>query len=482
MKKAKSKTYTKYRTLHLPKEMVDLLFITSHITPLESHPNSIEIGLSIINDILSKSNINKKNEDYTSHVIPMYSKYLQLKYGNDYSNYINWIVNNGVIWNDLPYEGYSSHYYLHSIKDYNYLKLNKLKLTDKKIEDIIDTYCLQSNTQITPLAYDIKGISDVQKNRIYINWYMIKIPINSKNKRYLTKDYEKDSVFINNAPKHIKIMGSHYRKQLDIDDIGATEHTNNMFVNEMSLATDIDGEKKAYKRYSSRISSIRAIKNGRLNKTLRFNRNTTNRRLDTNLTNMASDLRPYIIGYQNMAYLDLSNSQPVLFNKILHTYRKNASSKVLEELDRYLEITTSGNWYEELIRVYDIKYGPDENLTFDEARKFSKKIWMVLAYSKNKHIPNLKKVFALKYPFISSIIKLIKKNNYEQFAISLQLIESDVFIDKICKQLVEEGIIPYTMHDGLLVPKEATDRTKEVMMHHLEKIIGALPKIKVESN
>ena len=204
MKKAKSKTYTKYRTFHLPKEMVDLLFITSHITPLESYPNSIEIGLTVINDILSKSNIFNKDEDFTSHVIPMYSKYLQLKYGNDYSTYINWLVNNSVIWNDLPYEGYSSHYYLHSIESCNKLRLNKLKLSEGKIEDIIIGYCLQSNTQITPVTHDIKGINDVQKNRIYTNWYKIKIPINTKNKRYLTKDYEKDSVFINNAPKHIK--------------------------------------------------------------------------------------------------------------------------------------------------------------------------------------------------------------------------------------------------------------------------------------
>lgn len=480
MKKAKSKTYCKYRTLYLPKEMVDLLFITSHITPLESNPNSIEIGLSVINDILSKSNIYNKDEDFTSHVIPMYSKYLQLKYGNDYSSYINWLVNNSIIWNDLPYEGYSSHYYLHSISTYNNLIVSKLKLSDKKLEDIIYTYCLQNNTNITPVSFDIKGIDKIQKNRIYTNWYKIKIPITTKNKRYLTKDYEQDSVFINNAPKHIKLMGAHYRKHIDIDDYGAIEHTNLRLEHELSLTTNIDEENKAYKRYSSRIASITAIKNGRLNKTLRFNRNTTNRRLDTNLTNMASDLRPYLIGFKSMAYLDLSNSQPVLFNKILQTYRKNASSKVLMELDRYLEVTTSGKWYEELIRVYDVKYGPDENLNFDEARNVCKNVWMLLAYSQNNELRNLKKVFAKEYPFISSVINEIKKNNYKQFAISLQLIESDVFIDKICKQLVSEDIIPYTMHDGLLVPKESVDRTKEIMMHHLNETIGAYPKIKVE--
>ena len=482
MKKAKSKTYTKYRTLNLPKEMVDLLLITSHTTPLDSHPNSIEIGLSIINDILSKSNMYKKNDNYPNHVIPMYSKYLQLKYGNDYSFYINWIVNNGVIWNDIPYEGYASHYYLHSIESCNNLIFSKLKLSDRKIDEIVHTYCLQSNTQITPVTYAIKGISNIQKNRMYTNWYKIKIPITSKNKRYLTKDYEKDSVFINNAPKHIKIMGGHYRKQLDIDDVGAIEHTNNRYADELSLATNIDEENKAFKRYSSRIASINAIKNGRLNKTLRFNRNDTNKRLDTNLTNMASDLRPFIIGYQSMAYLDLSNSQPVLFNKILQTYRKNASQAVLKELDRFLEVTTSGKWYEELIRVYDVKYGPDEKLNFEQARNLCKSVWMLLAYSKNNQLLNLKKVFAIKYPFISSIIKSIKKSNYEQFAISLQLIESDVFIDKICKQIVNDGIIPYTMHDGLLVPKEAMERTKEIMLENLKDIIGVYPKIKIEFN
>ena len=481
MKKAKGKTYTKYRTLHLPKGMVDLLLLTSHITPLDSYPNSIEIGLTVINDILSKSNIYKLNDDYHNHVIPMYSKYLQLKYGNDYSFYINWMVNNSVIWNDIPFEGYSSHYYLHSMDSCNKLLLSKLKLSDLNIEDIIDTYCLQNNTQITAVTYDIKGINDIQKNRIYTYWYQIRIPITTKNKRYLTKDYEKDSVFINNAPKHIKVMGGHYRKHIDIDEVGAVEHANNRYAKELSLATNIDDETKAYKRYSSRIASIKAIKNGKLNKTLRFNRNDTNKRLDTNLTNMASDLRPFITGYQSMAYLDLSNSQPVLFNKILQTYRKDASNKVLKELDRYLEVTTSGKWYEELIRVYDVKYGSNEKLTFEEARNLCKNIWMLLAYSKNNELRNLKKVFALEYPFVSSVIKTIKKTNYKQFAISLQLIESDVFINKICKQLVNEEIIPYTMHDGLLVPKEAMVRTKEIMLENLKNIIGDSPKIKIES-
>lgn len=470
MKKAKSKTYTKYRTLYLPKEMVDLLLLTSHITPLDSYPNSIEIGLTVINDILSKSNIYKQNDDYHNHVIPMYSKYLQLKYGNDYSFYINWMVNNSVIWNDIPFEGYSSHYYLHSMDSYNKLLLSKLKLSDLNIEDIIDTYCLQNNTQIIAVTYDIKGINDIQKNRIYTDWYQIRIPITTKNKRYLTKDYEKDSVFINNAPKHIKLMGGHYRKNMDIDDVGAVQHANNRYAHELSLATNIDDETKAYKRYSSRIASIKAIKNGRLNKTLRFNRNDTNKRLDTNLTNMASDLRPFIIGYQSMAYLDLVNSQPVLFNAMLKHYYKGATEGQIKELNEYRESTTHGLWYEKLIEIFKVNR--------DEA----KTIWMEIAYSKNSSFKHHKKIFKTKFPFIYSIIEKSKEANHANFSIELQKIESKVFVDKICKDLVDEGIMPYTMHDGLLVPKEAMNRTKDVMMENLMKVIGAYPKIKIEQH
>lgn len=77
-------------------------------------------------------------------------------------------------------------------------------------------------------------------------------------------------------------------------------------------------------------------------------------------------------------------------------------------------------------------------------------------------------------------LKNIKKVEHNQFAIHLQKIESKIFIDKICKALVNEEIIPYTMHDGLLVPKKHQQRTLQIMSEILEKEIGAVPKIKVE--
>jgi hypothetical protein len=467
-KTAQSTKYKKYRTLYLPKPQVDLLLVTSHLTPLHPENNTaVSIGLAVINDCLTKSNIYRENDDYPYHVIPMYSKYLQTKYGNDYKNYIQWLVNHSVIWNDKPFEGYSSHYYLHSNETCIKLLKSKLSLSDINLDELLDTYCLKNNIEITSESIDINRIQEKQKSRIYSEWYRIKLPIDKSNKRYLTKDYESDSTFINNAPKHIKLMGSHYRKNLDIDDKAAILNTSERYAFELNQASSIEEEDKAYKRYSSRITSIHSIKNGRTNKSLRFHRNTTNNRLDTNLTNMASDLRPHIIGYESMAYLDLVNSQPVLFNVLLRKYHKVASESQKRELDDYLEWTSKGKWYEKLVEIY--------NVTRDEA----KTIWMEIAYSKNSSFKHRKKVFNAKFPFISSIIQNLKRDDHANFSIELQKIESKVFIDMICKILIEEGIMPYTMHDGLLVPEEHKFRTQEVMLEQLEKVIGVRPKIKV---
>lgn len=476
-----STKYNKFRTFCLPKEMVDQLILSCYLSPLENKKESeFVIGLSIINDILSKSNQLRNLEDYPFHCIPMDSRYLQLKYGNDYKKYVHWLLINQVIWRDYYFKGRTTHYYLQSIESYTSYISFISKENEIKIEDIILTYCLLEGVEITLESLYINGDVAIQKNRMHSQWYKIKVPITKTNKRFLTRDYEEDAIKINNAPKHIRKMGSEFKKNLEIRYEDALVHSQNRYKNELLEAKTQAEEISAYKRYSSRISSINAINNGKINKSLRFRINNTNKRLDTNLTNMASDLRQFIVGYENMAYLDLRNSQPVLFNIILKSYRGGASDDVISELDRYLKTTTSGIWYEELIRVFNVKHGGEGELSFEEARNLTKKVWMLLAYSKNSHLPGLKKEFAKEYPFVFSVMESIKNKQYEQFAISLQIIESDIFINEICKELVKVGILPFTIHDGLLVPKAQGKQTLEIMSSVLKKHLGVVPLISVD--
>ena len=466
--------YKKFRSFLLPKEMVDFLFVSAHVSPLEDNKESeIIVGLAVIDDILSKSNQNRKFEDYSFHFIPMASTYLQLKYGNNYKNYFHWLIIRNIVWRDESHEGKATSYYLHSMNAYldftsRLLKENDIK-TDE-IKEIIDTYCIRDNIEITLETLTVKGILGNQKSRIYDCWCRIKVPITKTNRKFLTRDYEQDSKYINNAPKHIKKMGSHYRKNLAIDYDSAMTHTVNRYNKELTESKNSKDENSAYKRYSSRVLSINAINNGSVNKSLRFTRNTTNNRLDTNLTNMASDLKVFIIGYKKMTYLDLSNSQPVLFNIMLKNYQNTASKELQMEMELYFNVTLSGRWYEWLQNLY--------GLSRDEC----KEIWMQIAYSKNDHYAEVKKVFMKALPNIYALIEKIKEQNHAQFAIDLQIVESKIFIDEICRELVNQNIIPYTIHDGLLVPNKHQHKTLEIMSAVLEKNIGAVPNIKIENH
>jgi hypothetical protein len=242
-----------------------------------------------------------------------------------------------------------------------------------------------------------------------------------------------------------------------------------LYLKESDVADNETEINRAYNRYIARTTSINEIDNGKKNKSLRFYRNATNKRLETNLTNMASDLRPFIVGIENMTYFDLSNSQPVLFNIQLEKYKKDASPELLKEIDWYYGLTKDGQWYELLMKIFNT-----------DDREVCKKNWMKIAYSKNDSYRHLKKVFKRALPEIYKVIENIKKKNYKNFAVGLQTLESKIFITKICSKLVEVGIIPYTLHDGLLVLDEYADETLKIMESVLTECLGFTPTIKEE--
>lgn len=465
------KKYNQYKSFHLPFKIIKHFIIL--IENIESDikvdkKKLFEIGISVLDEIISKSNYNRNNDNYENFCIPLDSRYLQTKYGNNYSNYTRWLSTFNVIWKDFPYENKTSYFYLFSINNYNFFSNQNIKNYNVKYNnEYLNTYCLRNNVKIDILNTDYQLLKGIKKNRDFYTFCEVKIPITDKNKKFLISDYENDSTYINNAPNHIKKMGAFYRKNLNINKKEAVQYTVEKFENDLKKCKNNDEINLCNKKYLTRISSINAINNGKKNKTLRFSRNSTNKRVDTNLTNMASDLRPFIVGYDKMAYLDLVNSQPVLFNIVLKDYYKLANENQKLELDKYKEITSTGKWYEFLEKVYNF------------SRNEAKKTWMEIAYSQNKSYKKKKLTFANEFPYIYSIIEKIKEENHAQFAIKLQLIESNIFIDKICKLLVNKNIIPYTMHDGLLVPKINKEQTFEIMNAVFQKELGFIPVIKI---
>ena len=234
-----------------------------------------------------------------------------------------------------------------------------------------------------------------------------------------------------------------------------------------------------------------------------FHRNSTNRRLDTNFTNLKSELRRFIRGEHII--IDLKNSQPfflsILISNINKTdsilysvsfnylnifeafgikrikrvllIRQNAKKWNLANLWSYQNSVKKGTLYEDFVAAY-----PGEI-----SRKEAKKIMFKVLFSRNEIYRNYyrfvpyqkeKEVFASVYPEIAEIVEILKEKNHSQLAIYLQKLESFIFIDRIARRLVESGIVPMTVHDSVIIKAaqqtEALKIIKSVFVEYFEVI------------
>lgn len=423
-----------------------------------------------------KSNTFKSTDINGFTFVTLCSEYLRKWIGKDYKVYINYLINNGILLANNKYD------------------INKCKQYHLFIDISIKyDYCIPDNTSFKLLDTVNTNNSTDLKNRNYLSFVEVSLNPKSKISQKIIKEYKLELGRNRKYPQFLKTMSQFFRKNLKINYKEAIQYCINQ-INEETLEleskfknktiNEIELHKKhkeILNRYNQRISSINNLHFGKKNKSLKFNRNSSNKRIDTNLTYLAKDIRKFITGIENMSYLDLSNSQPVLFNIILKKYHNKADSKFKNEIKKYYLATITGNWYEELCKVFNLN--PDSN----HDRDIAKNKWMKIAYSKNKSYKTLKNKFKKHYPEINKVIEKIKtqtKNKskekpHAKFAIKLQRIESKIFIDEVCKKLVENKIIPYSIHDGVLVPKKSENFTYNIMSEILCNHLGSVPVISI---
>ena len=381
----------------------------------------------------------------------LYSGILQDKYVN-YTQYRDYLVESGII------------------------KLNKHYQVDKH-----------------SMSYEIHP--DLLSRKII----QVEISIHSNAGKYIINRRNKEIQKAKKFNENLKILRKHFN-EIKFDFEGAYT-----FIEEAKQLTDY--------QYICAMDSINRFQDD--NKKLRyFKRNKTNNRIDNNLSSLPSYLKQFINSNKNLVQLDLKNSQPVLFNSILNIiYNSNSSSlntsKLLtlcyknnnlkevcnlinkesignrkwvlllkEEMERYKYYTSNGTWYEHLAEVYNSYYDSKE---YDRLKV--KPMWMAIAYSSNwsKEYKQDKIPFEKEYPCIAKVIRLIKKKDYKQFAITLQKVESEIFIDLIAPELIRNEIIPLTVHDCVIVPEHQVNLAHTVVIGVLEEQLGFAPKLDVKA-
>ncbi len=152
----------------------------------------------------------------------------------------------------------------------------------------------------------------------------------------------------------------------------------------------------------------------------------------------------------------------------------------LEELRRFGNWVNDGKLYANLVEHFNAK-----KLTEAQA----KKVAFGLFFSQNSRInkqgrewipfKKQKELFAEVFPFVSEIIRILKIRNHKDLSVYLQRVESYIFIDCIARELVEEGIIPLTIHDSIVVETRYEQQAVEIMQRVFMQHFNALPTLKV---
>jgi len=169
-------------------------------------------------------------------------------------------------------------------------------------------------------------------------------------------------------------------------------------------------------------------------KDFKATRNTTNNRLDTNLTNLPSVYTDWICKKNDLIQIDLANSQLCFLSKMLE------DTPGLKGVDNFCSLSFSGEIYTYV-----------QNQLGLETRDDAKLLMITILFSSNYNSKG-KKEFKSLFPEVHGWLHAYKKEHgYKDISITLQKMESKLFIDKIYITLKKRGVFCLTKHDSLII-------------------------------
>jgi len=222
-------------------------------------------------------------------------------------------------------------------------------------------------------------------------------------------------------------------------------------------------------------------------------------RVHTNITNLSRELRQFLrFEGKPLINIDISNSQPFLFNILIQNYLNSKQVKTyfsyynnnitntnylnppyvvtIPDIDKYERLTSEGRFYEYLMKEGGLK---------NECRQEFKKSFfgkVFFCQSRDQYTYKEAKLFRKLFPNVYNIILHYKSEDYKQLAINLQKAEANIMINKICKRISIERpeIFVSTIHDSILTTEENKEYICNVILSEFENNFKLKPSLKIE--
>jgi len=244
-----------------------------------------------------------------------------------------------------------------------------------------------------------------------------------------------------------------------------------------------------------------------------FHPDKTTGRVYHNIANLPRVLRQYIYHHsgQHLMQVDIANSQPFLFIKLLKEYwlRKGKlpyfisqstsdisniypqfplyppyvltiSPSLPKDVQLYIDLAKKGVLYEHLMEKFGIEQ------TKENRDAFKKEFFHRIFYSKInpdwQH--DYAKKFKIHFPNVYEAVQWYKKDDYRQLPISLQTVESNLMISKACKRAIYElgdDVFIITLHDSIICFEKDAPKMELIIREETERVFGYSPKVKVSA-
>ena len=200
-----------------------------------------------------------------------------------------------------------------------------------------------------------------------------------------------------------------------------------------------------------------------------FRVDSTAGRVHNNITNLPSAFRPFLrFNNEKLVEIDISNSQPLLFNVLISRYIWRYTSHggtsfpyvpPSTEIYKYKKLTEEGKFYE---------YVMDELGIQEERSKFKIRLFSKVFFSKEEENEE-RKIFRRLFPDVSEIISYYKRVNYRYLAIELQKVEAEIMIHSVVPRLAEKKLFLLTIHDSILTTPDNVQVVKAVILDEFNK-------------
>lgn len=312
-------------------------------------------------------------------------------------------------------------------------------LINKELKDVQKDINKESNQlnnwfieDIKSLTIDYDGLQNISFNTI---------------ERLNINDYQIDDAVPNGVYRysHNGLLSKNYLTLVAIKRI-ATSENKSVILRKKICVIERPEQFIKNRKVSTLIYHANLIENLKMGY-YRAERNSTNNRLDTNITNMYSPMVDLICRDNELIQIDITNSQFAFLSMALREQLNNDDFKAFQR------ISILGKLYESIEGILSL-----------DSRKISKNTMFEILFSSRNNNTKTKKELKHHFPNLIKWIDDFKKNNGDnKFSVMLQKLESELMIDGVYMALKAKKLFCLTKHDSVIVRKENYEESLEII-------------------